>query len=90
MHEQPKKRSSSSLSYRTAQNASYKQVKKQRKPAASQRVQDAQNQQAVVPRQTPPVRTKKRRKRRGCLGRLLLPLVLLVLIILSLSLNRWS
>ncbi len=85
MHEQPKKRSSSSLSYRTAQNASYKPVKKQRKPAESRKTQDTQNQQTVPPRQTPPVRPKKRRKRKGCLGQLLLPLVLLVLIILLLS-----
>ena len=75
MSEQPKhtkKRSTSSVSYRSAQNASYKPVSSKKKRRHSE--------------EELPERPRKKKKKRGCLGSILLPIILFILILLCLAL----
>ena len=69
-----KKKSTSSVSYRRAQNASYKPVSTKRK----RRHTEEEYQE--------PSRKRKTKKKKGCLGSILLPLVLLILIVFCLAL----
>lgn len=79
------------MSYRSAQNASYRQLdntqKKKKQPTRSAEPIPRTNSSGnISPKQASsssnrPVRTKKRR---GCLGRILLPLILLLLIVVVL------
>lgn len=88
-----KKRSTSSLSYRSAQNASYRQLddgrrKKRHSAEESQSGgHSGSRTKSAVPNNrydTRNSRPPKRKKSRGCLGRILLPLILLILIIFAL------
>lgn len=75
MSEQPKhtkKRSTSSVSYRSAQNASYKPVSSKKKRRHSE--------------EELPERPRKKKKKRECLGSILLPIILFILILLCLAL----
>ena len=78
-----KKHSASSLSYRSAQNASYRQVdeKHSRKKDRTDRSTDRQNDGAFRDGGSADSPKPEARKRRGCLSRILLPLILLVLIL---------
>lgn len=91
------KHSSSSLSYRSAQNASYRQLdntpkkKKQTNTTAEtgSRISNSGNISGKSPQK--PMQTVsnnnrpvRRKKKRGCLGRILLPLILLILIVVIL------
>lgn len=88
-----KKRSTSSLSYRSAQNASYRQLDdgRRKKWHSAEESQSGGHSgsrtKSAVPNNrydTRNSRSPKRKKNRGCLGRILLPLILLILIIFAL------
>ena len=88
-----KKRSTSSLSYRSAQNASYRQLDdgRRKKWHSAEESQSGGHSgsrtKSAVPDNrydTRNSRSPKRKKNRGCLGRILLPLILLILIIFAL------
>ncbi|OUO30233.1 LCP family protein [Eubacterium sp. An3] len=88
-----KKRSTSSLSYRSAQNASYRLLddERRKKRHSAEESQSGGHSgsrtKSAVPDNrydTRNSRPPKRKKNRGCLGRILLPLILLILIIFAL------
>lgn len=70
-----KKKSTSSVSYRSAQNASYKPVSPKKKQHPTEEEY-----------QKPAKKRTKKRKKKGCLGSVLLPLILLILILFCLTL----
>ena len=70
-----KKKSTSSVSYRSAQNASYKQVSsRKRRHYTEDKYQE------------PGQKKKMKKKKKGCLGSILLPLILFFLILFCLAL----
>lgn len=68
-----KRKSTSSVSYRSAQNASYK-------PVSSKKKKHSHTQEEF--REKP----RKKKKKRGCLGSILLPVILFILILFCLAL----
>ena len=83
-----KKHSISSLSYRSAQNASYRQLDDgHKKKSHAQSREDSSSQMSTNTQARKNAagqgdHSPKPKKKRGCLGRILLPLILLILIIL--------
>ena len=77
-HKHTRKKSSSPLSYRSAKNASYR--------PADDRHHDRKNTEEQGSSGLSESHPPRQRKKRGCLGRILLPLILLVLIIAALAL----